>query len=182
MCFGERSGFLLKLLKRNVLKHHLFIDAGFDAGWTNFGGHSSTPHLQPHFQRWNTCTYMHEFTYKMNDRNWYDIEVYTLLHEASKASGNRHRHQYHISVFWLCSYSCIYVIPSNHWYMPHLSRWWNCFSLRCSWSIACRCCSYYIFILDLTPGFKGLDRNDCKTRPETFKFWDLVWLILEIRR
>ena len=110
------------------------------------------------------------------------LRFYTVLHEASKASGNRHRHQYHISVFWLCSYSCIYVIPSNHWYKPHLSRWWYCFSLRCSWSIACRCCSYYIFILDLTPGFKGLDRNDCKTRPETFKFWDLEWLILEIRR
>ena len=35
----------------------------------------------------------------------------------------------------------------------HLSRQW---SLRCSWSIACRGCSNYIFILDFTPGFNGL--------------------------
>ena len=28
---------------------------------------------------------------------------------------------------------------------------WNCRSLRCSWSITCRRCSNYVFILDLTP-------------------------------
>ena len=58
----------------------------------------------------------------------------------------------------------------------------NCRSLRCSWSIACRRCSNYIFILDLTPGFVGLGKGNCKTRQETFKFWDLVRLILEILR
>ena len=41
-------------------------------------------------------------------------------------------------------------------------------------------CSNYIFILDLTPGFKGLDKDDRKTRGESFKFCDLVRLILEI--
>ena len=40
----------------------------------------------------------------------------------------------------------------------------NCWSLRCSWSIACRRCSNYIFILDLTPGFNGLGKGNCKTR------------------
>ena len=40
--------------------------------------------------------------------------------------------------------------------------------------------SNYIFILDLTPGVNGLDKDNCKTRRETFKFWDLLWLILEI--
>ena len=55
----------------------------------------------------------------------------------------------------------------------------NCRSLRCSWSIACRRCSNYIFILDLTSGFKGLGKGDFKTRWESFKFWDLVRLILE---
>ena len=63
---------------------------------------------------------------------------------------------------------------------PHLSRQLNCWSLRCSWSIACRRCSNYIFILDLTPDFKGLAKDDFKTRWESFKFWDLVLLILEI--
>ena len=38
----------------------------------------------------------------------------------------------------------------------------------------------YIFILDLTPGFNGLSKDNCKTRLETFKFWDLMRLILEV--
>ena len=60
------------------------------------------------------------------------------------------------------------------------SRQQNCWSLRCSWSIACWSCSNYIFILDLKPGFIGLGKDKCKTRRESFKFWGLVWLILEI--
>ena len=38
----------------------------------------------------------------------------------------------------------------------------------------------YIFILDLTPDFNGLGKDNCKARWETFKFCDLVHLILEI--
>ena len=56
----------------------------------------------------------------------------------------------------------------------HLSRQGNCRSLRCSWSIACRRCDNYIFILDLTPGLKGLGKDDFKTRWESFKFWGFV--------
>ena len=37
----------------------------------------------------------------------------------------------------------------------------------------------YIFILDLAPGFNGLGKDNCKTRQETFKFWDLMRLILQ---
>ena len=44
----------------------------------------------------------------------------------------------------------------------------------------CRRCSNYIFILDWTPGFNGLVKDNCKTRREIFKFWDLLWLILEV--
>ena len=55
-----------------------------------------------------------------------------------------------------------------------------CWSLRCSCSITCQCCSNYIFILDLTPGFNGLDKGNCKARQETFKFWNLVWLYLTV--
>ena len=36
------------------------------------------------------------------------------------------------------------------------------------------------FILDLTPGVNGLGKDNWKTRRESLKFWDLVWLILEI--
>ena len=37
----------------------------------------------------------------------------------------------------------------------------------------------YIFILDLTPGCNGLSKDNCKMKGETFKFWDLVHLILD---
>ena len=40
--------------------------------------------------------------------------------------------------------------------------------------------SLYIFILDFTPGFNILSKDNCKTRRDTFKFLDLVGLILEI--
>ena len=42
------------------------------------------------------------------------------------------------------------------------------------------CCSNYIFILDLTPGFNGLGKDNCKTRWKTFKCSDLVRFILEV--
>ena len=48
--------------------------------------------------------------------------------------------------------------------------------------VACRCCCNYILIIDLTPGFNGLDKDNCKTRRETFRFWYLVRLILEVWR
>ena len=40
----------------------------------------------------------------------------------------------------------------------------------------------YIFILDLTPGFNGLGKDNCKTGRETFMFWDLVHFISEVWR
>ena len=58
----------------------------------------------------------------------------------------------------------------------------NCWSLRCSWSIACRRCSNYIFILNLTPGFIESGKDNYKMRRGAFKFWDLVHLILETLR
>ena len=42
------------------------------------------------------------------------------------------------------------------------------------------CCSNYIFSLDLTHGFKTMHICNYKTRRETFTFWDLVRLILDI--
>ena len=54
----------------------------------------------------------------------------------------------------------------------------NCWSRRCSWSIACRRCSNCIFILDLTlTSMAWLGNDNCKTRRETFQFWDLLWRI-----
>ena len=45
-----------------------------------------------------------------------------------------------------------------------------------------RRCSNYIFILDLTPGFSGLGKDNCKTRRETGNLGELVRLMLEIWR
>ena len=56
----------------------------------------------------------------------------------------------------------------------------NCWSLRCSWIIACWRCPNHIFILDLTPGFNRLGKDNCRTILEIFKFWDLARLILEV--
>ena len=47
-------------------------------------------------------------------------------------------------------------VPSGLEYKPQFRRQLNCWSLRCSWSIACWHCSNYIFNLNLTPGFNGL--------------------------
>ena len=55
----------------------------------------------------------------------------------------------------------------------------TCWSLRCSWSIACQRCSNYIFILVLTPGINKLGKANLKKRRESFQFWDLVHLIWE---
>ena len=64
----------------------------------------------------------------------------------------------------------------------HFIRQLSCWSLRCSWSITCRRCSNYIFILNLTPGFDGLGKDNYKMRRDAFKFWNLVQLILETLR
>ena len=79
------------------------------------------------------------------------------------------------------SATCVYI-PSSLQYKTHFNRQLNCWLLRCSWSIACRRCSNYIFILHMTLGFNVLHKNNCKPRRETFQFWDLVRLILEILR
>ena len=73
----------------------------------------------------------------------------------------------------------ITVITSN---IRRVSRQWTYWSFRYSWSIACRRCSNYISILDLTHGFYGLSKENCKRRWETSNFMDLVGLISEIWR
>ena len=73
-------------------------------------------------------------------------------------------------------------VPSSLWYTAYFSSQLDCWSLRCSWSIACRRCSNYIFILNLTPGFNRLGKDKYKMRREAFEFWELLCLILETLR
>ena len=82
---------------------------------------------------------------------------------------------------WHCN-NRTYYIPSSLQYKAHLCWQLNCRSLRCSWSIACRRCSNYIFILDLIHGFNRLGKDNCQTGRESFKFSNLVRLILETLR
>ena len=76
----------------------------------------------------------------------------------------------------------LWGIPSSLSYKTHFSSQLNYWSLICSWSIACRRCSNYIFILHLTPGLNILRKDNCPPRREIFKFWDFVRLILETLR
>ena len=80
---------------------------------------------------------------------------------------------------WLCFnltivWSSRIILPSSLNYKTHFSRQLNCWSLRCSWSIACQRCSSYIFIVDATTGLNGLGKDNFKKRRESVKFWDLV--------
>ena len=78
---------------------------------------------------------------------------------------------------YVLSYYCtVCYTPSYLQYKAHFSRQKDCWSLRCSWSSACRHCSNYIFIFDLTSGFNWLARDKWKTRRETFKFGDMCGL------
>ena len=121
----------------------------------------------------------------------WNIVNWTLM---NKPKWNLNRNSY---IFWMkmCIWKCHvenggllsqpqcvkrWLIPSSLWYKMHFSRQLSCWSLRCSWSIACRRCSNYIFILHLTPGFNILCKDNYKQRRETFKFGDLVQVILEI--
>ena len=52
-----------------------------------------------------------------------------------------------------------------------LSPWRYIIKRHISWEL-----NHWSLILDLTPGFNGLGEDHCKTRWESFKFWDLVRL------
>ena len=87
----------------------------------------------------------------------------------------RQASSHYLSQCWLSLLSP-YGVDRPQWVN---NKQWNCWSLKRSWSITCRCCSNYIFILYLTPAFNRLHKDNCKTRWETFKFQALVLLILE---
>ena len=62
-----------------------------------------------------------------------------------------HFYERYFFMFWFrfqvcsCWLNWEYRQTSN--YKMHLSRQWNCWSLRCSWSITCWRCSNYLFKL-----------------------------------
>ena len=66
-------------------------------------------------------------------------------------SNSRHN----ISIYKYNSLAYLLMYQPNK---PYLSWQLNCRSLRCSWNIACRRCSNYIFILDLIHGINRLGK------------------------
>ena len=94
-----------------------------------------------------------------------------VLHDQIKSSmgyilkcieiQKRNEHAQYCKVSMTC-------LPSNLLCKPQLCKQYYCCSLSCRPSA----CSNYIFILDLTQCFNGLGKDNCKTRRETFKFWD----------
>ena len=100
---------------------------------------------------------------------------------SDTSSGNIQKHivkHVYLWSFFMAVAAGKYIQP-NLQYKFHLEQQ-NCWSHSFSWSITCRGCSNYIFILDLTPGSNREHTDNCMTRRETFEFWDLVHLILEI--
>ena len=72
-------------------------------------------------------------------------------------------------------------ILSNLQYKSHLSGQQTCWSLRCSWSIACWRCSWLHLHHRLNTWLQYRLHNDNrKARRETFNLWDLMRLVLEI--
>ena len=72
------------------------------------------------------------------------------------------------------------TLTSQMWYMYIMMTSSHGIAFRIA--DTCKGSSFnYIFILDLTLDFKGLDKvkDNCKTRRETYKLWDLVQLILD---
>ena len=67
-------------------------------------------------------------------------------------------------------------IASSLQYNTHFDKQLNCWSLRCSWSIAYLRCSNYSFILHLTLGFNILRKDNCKQRREIFCFG--IWCVI----
>ena len=102
-----------------------------------------------------------------------EIENHTFICTATSSRANE---LIIFSTAWF-HYNMVHIYRQVSNIRGHLSRQWNSWSLRCSWSIACRRCSNYIFILHWTLGFNILSKDNCKPSRETFKFWDLVRLI-----
>ena len=90
-------------------------------------------------------------------------------------------------VCWCILWAIIWLCPTfNYRQTSNLSRNLVGNKLVDHWDVVgttvCRCCSNYIFIIDLTPDFRGLDNDNCKSTRKSVQFCDFVQLILEILR
>ena len=106
---------------------------------------------------------------------WQQQNINQIFNWQNTSHSSPSRASYKVSVVF-----CITV--KSLIYKMHLSRQYNCWSLRCSWSIACRRCSYYIFMLRLTlQAAIDCAKTTARWDEKYLGFVDLVHLILEIR-
>ena len=153
----------------------------------------------------NVMWYSHEDSFTGNIQDiypWYDLKI-TNMRPQTHLQGTVWRHRTGSTPTQ--AMACCLMAPSHYlnqrwliisdvlWHSPeddligntyrqtsNISRTLvgntNCWSLRCSWGIACRCYSNRNFILDLTPGFNIMHQDNCKTRREKLSFG--VWRLM----
>ena len=105
-------------------------------------------------------------------------QIVCKYHRLNIKNGNK------VPVFpgYICNrWQNMIVQPSQTHNLQIVFTWFLFFRLcsRFLKHIACRRCSNYIFILNLTRGFNGLGKDNYKTGRETVMFRDWVRLILE---
>ena len=104
--------------------------------------------------RYDRClTYYRDFSSTIGD------QLLSLLNPVTFVKSSHSSqlvHQRMKQFLYFCDLQISNKIPSNLLYKTHLTVKYNCWSLGCIWSIACRRCSNYIFILHLIFGFNIL--------------------------
>ena len=120
--------------------------------------------------------------------------LYLVLVWSLDACSRNNLQQYgRKAVFKMCLTTTRWRFDAIGYDMPLLQKWIIGLKLKTQFHICvyhqtsntsriCRRCSNYIFIHDFTPGFNGLGWDNCKTRRESFKYWDLMRLISKILR
>ena len=99
-------------------------------------------------------------------------EIPWKLHDTPRIICNAAIALSNITSFQRTSRSPLYL-PLNLEYKWHLSRRYNCWSLRCNWSI---------LIINLTTVFSRLGKDKGNRTREAFNFWDLLRLIFYVWR
>ena len=148
----------------------------------NTDGHICAPYIYMNSSMERNMYLMQKYRYRA-----FDTSV-SLLREMPLQLDNKNNSDYTLLIISQISFKKLQIgrqvcyiklyVLIRYRQTSHISR-----TLLGNWSLnAYRRSSNYIFILNLISGFIELYQDACKTRRQTFKFWDLMCLILEIWR
>ena len=121
---------------------------------------------------------VHSYTGKMKSLYW--IRAFTPAESKSESACNSPcndlLHNQKQAITWInrSQLAIIRNILSNLSYKLHLCQQQNCWSLRCSWNIACWLLQLYHSWLNSWLQWIGQRQLQEEMGRETFKFWDLV--------